>query len=105
MSILVIAEHNNKALGASTLHTVTAAKAIDVDVHVLVVGCDCQSVAADVSTVEGVNKVLLVEADSYTYQLAENVAPLIKDVSGCIHISWRLRQRLEKTSYLEWLHC
>ena len=36
MSVLLIAEHNNKELKAFTLNAVTAASQIDSDVHALV---------------------------------------------------------------------
>ena len=39
MSVLLIAEHNNKELKAFTLNAVTAASQIDTDVHALVIGC------------------------------------------------------------------
>ena len=45
MSILVIAEHTNDALGAATLNTVAAAKAIGGDIHVLVAGSNCAATA------------------------------------------------------------
>ena len=38
MTALVIAEHDNASIKGATLNTVTAAKAIGGDVHVLVVG-------------------------------------------------------------------
>ncbi|MEP4126249.1 MAG: electron transfer flavoprotein subunit alpha/FixB family protein, partial [Lentilitoribacter sp.] len=41
MSVLIIAEHDNKSLKPATLNTVTAATQIDADVHILVVGFEC----------------------------------------------------------------
>ena len=38
MSILLIAEHNNKEIRPFTLNAVTAASQIDADIHVLVAG-------------------------------------------------------------------
>ena len=38
MAVLVIADHNNSTLVPITLNTVTAAQAIDGDVHLLVAG-------------------------------------------------------------------
>jgi electron transfer flavoprotein alpha subunit len=38
MSVLLIAEHNNKELKSFTLNAVTAASQIDSDVHALVIG-------------------------------------------------------------------
>ena len=41
MSILVLAEHDNAEVKPATLNTVTAALALDQDVHVLVAGSGC----------------------------------------------------------------
>ena len=45
MSVLLIAEHNNKELRAFTLNAITAASQIDGDVHVLLIGNNCANVA------------------------------------------------------------
>lgn len=82
MTILVVAEHNNTELKASTLHTITAAGAIESNVEVLVCGHACQSVADAVSHVAGVSKVLLVEDAAYAHFLAENIAPLIESLAS-----------------------
>ena len=45
MSVLLIAEHNNKELRPFTFNAVTAASQIDTDLHVLVIGHNCADVA------------------------------------------------------------
>lgn len=45
MSILVIAEHDNKALNGATLNVVAAAQKIGGDITVLVAGSGAQAVA------------------------------------------------------------
>lgn len=45
MTILVIAEHDNKALAPATLNTVAAAAKIGGDIHVLVAGQGAGAVA------------------------------------------------------------
>lgn len=80
MAILVIADHTNAALGAATLNTVSAAKAIGGDVDVLVAGAGCAEVAAAAAKIEGVNKVLIADNAAFGHQLPENVAPLIADL-------------------------
>lgn len=77
MPSLVIAEHENGALKNATLNTVTAAAAIDPEVHVLVAGAECAAAADAAAKVAGVAKVLLAEDAAYANQLAENLAPLI----------------------------
>ena len=45
MSVLLIAEHNNKELKSFTLNAVTAASQIDSDVHAIVIGNNCGDAA------------------------------------------------------------
>jgi len=77
MTILVVAEHDNQALKGSTLNTIAAAAAIGGELHLLVAGSGCQSVAEIAAKVAGVGKVLLADAPQYKDELAENVAPLV----------------------------
>ena len=82
MSVLIIAEHDNKSLKPATLNTVAAASQIDADVHVLVVGFECQTVVEQAAQVAGVNKVLVADNAVYEHQLAENVSKLIVEIAG-----------------------
>ncbi len=77
MSVLVLADHDNEALGVATLNAVTAATELGGDVHVLVAGNGCAGVADEAAKVAGVAKVLLVEDAIYADSLAENMAALI----------------------------
>ncbi len=77
MAILVVAEHDNRALKGSTLNTIAAAVALGSDIHVLVAGSGCQAVADAAAKAKGVGKVLLADAPHYKDELAENVAPLV----------------------------
>lgn len=87
MAILVIAEHSNVALGAATLNTVSAAKAIGGEIHVLVAGAGCAAVAEAAAKIDGVSKVLSADNAAFAHQLPENVAPLIAEVGkGYSHI-------------------
>ncbi|MCR9214089.1 MAG: FAD-binding protein [Proteobacteria bacterium] len=82
MSVLVLADHDNANLGAATLNAVTAAGEMGGDVHVLVAGNGCASVADEAAKVSGVSKVVLVEDAAYANSLAENVADLIVSLAG-----------------------
>jgi electron transfer flavoprotein alpha subunit len=82
MAILIIAEHNNSALAAATLNTVAAAAQIGGDVHLLVAGAGCATVAEAAAKVVGVAKVLLADAPAFAHQLPENLAPLIVGLAG-----------------------
>ena len=87
MSILVIAEHDNKALNAATLNVVAAAQKIGGDITVLVAGSGAQAVADAAAKVAGVSKVLLADDAAYANQLAENVAKLVAELGkGYTHI-------------------
>ena len=87
MSILVIAEHDNKALNGATLNVVAAAQKIGGDITVLVAGSGAQAVADEAAKVAGVSKVLLADDAAYANQLAENVAKLVAELGkGYSHI-------------------
>ena len=87
MSILVIAEHDNKALNGATLNVVAAAQKIGGDITVLVAGSGAQAVADAAAKVAGVSKVLLADDAAYANQLAENVAKLVASLgAGYSHI-------------------
>ena len=77
MSVLLIAEHNNKELKSFTLNAVTAASQIDTDVHALVIGNNCGDAAKAASELPLVKKVITVEAAHYENFLAENFAPVV----------------------------
>jgi len=76
MSVLVIAEHNNKTLSDSTLSTVTAAKKLG-DVTILVAGSGCGDVADQAAKIDGVTTILKTDDAALEHFLAENMAPLI----------------------------
>ncbi len=82
MTALVIAEHDNNQLKVATLNTVAAATKMDTDIHILVAGLNCNSVAEQASKVEGVSKVIYVDSAEYENCLAENVSQLIVNISS-----------------------
>lgn len=80
MSVLVIAEHDNKELKACTLNAIAAAAKLEEDIHILVAGHESASVADTASKADGVQKVLLAQAEHYQHQLAEEVASLVVSI-------------------------
>jgi electron transfer flavoprotein alpha subunit len=91
MSVLVVAEHDNRALKPATLNAVTAAaetaKAAGGDVHILVAGTGCRAAAEAAAQIAGVAKVLLADDPAYDHGLAENWAPLlVKLAAGYSHL-------------------
>ena len=77
MSVLILAEHDNNTIKAITLNTVTAARKLDSDVHLLVAGHDCDGAVDAAAKIHGVSKVLKASGAEYEHRLAENIAPLI----------------------------
>ena len=77
MNVLVVAEHDNKALSPAVAKAMSAALAIGQTVHVLVAGADAKPVAEAAAKLEGVGKVLLADAPQLAHQLAEEMAALV----------------------------
>ncbi|MDB9861622.1 FAD-binding protein [Gammaproteobacteria bacterium] len=82
MKILVIAEHDNTNLKGSTNSTIAAAKEIGSDISVLVAGQSCGDVASEVSKLDGVTQVMMVDDAVYANFLAEDLAKLVESVSA-----------------------
>ncbi len=82
MNTLLIAEHNNVNLADATVKSVTAAAQMGGDLHVLVAGNGCASVADQAAKLEGVAKVLLADDAQYDKQLAEPMAALVVGIAA-----------------------
>jgi electron transfer flavoprotein alpha subunit len=81
MTILVLAEHDNKNIKKSTLNTVAAAKKLGGDIHVLVAGHGCAEAAKAAAAIAGVAKVLHADAKQLDDEIAENLAALLVSVA------------------------
>jgi electron transfer flavoprotein alpha subunit len=87
MSVLLIAEHNNKEVKPFTYNTITAASQIDQDLHVLLIGHQADSVAKSLSEVPNVKKVIQVDNEMYENYIAENfTSAIIKNAENYSHI-------------------
>ena len=87
MTILVIAEHDQNSLKAATLNTITAARQIGGDLHVLVAGTACSGAAQQAAQLQGVTSVKVADAAHYQSQTAENLTALIlANAAGYSHI-------------------
>ena len=82
MTSLVLAEHDNSTLKPATLTAVTAAQKVGGDIHILVAGKGCASVAAAAAKIAGVAKVRVADADQYGQALAEPLAALIVSLAA-----------------------
>ena len=81
MSILIVSENSNQELKSTTLNCITAAKKISDEIHVIVIGNQCDEVVKQVALVENVKKVLHLDDPQYEYPLAENVASAVVNFS------------------------
>ncbi|MEO0729027.1 MAG: electron transfer flavoprotein subunit alpha/FixB family protein, partial [Pseudomonadota bacterium] len=77
MATLLYCEHTNDELNPATAKALTAAAKIGGDIHAIVAGKDCGPAADAAAKLEGVSKVLKVDADHLEHQLAEEVSALI----------------------------
>ena len=76
MSVLVLVEHDGKAIKDATLATVTAATKLG-EVHALVAGNNADGVAEAAAKIAGVARVYVANSASLEHQLAEAVAPVV----------------------------
>ena len=82
MSILILCDHENGQLHSTTLNTVSAAKQIGGDIHLLVAGDTSGKVAKAAASIDGVEKVLAATNKALENQLAENLAPLLEGLAA-----------------------
>ena len=80
MSILVIAEHDNKSIKPETHKTLAAAAAIGGDVTLLVAGHNAADAAQAGAKLAGVSKVLHADDAAYAHGLAENLGALVAEL-------------------------
>ena len=81
MSVLLIAEHNNKEVKPFTLNAISAASQINADVHVLVIGSNSEDVAKSISQIPNVKRIIHVNNSIYENYLAENYTSVIFKIS------------------------
>ena len=87
MSVLLIAEHNNKELRPFTYNAVSAASKIDEDLHILILGNKSEAVAKSASEIPNVKKVIHVDNEIYENFIAENyTSATIKHADAYSHI-------------------
>lgn len=82
MAVLVIAEHDNATLRATTLPVITAAAELSDQVSVLVAGSQASSVADELSQIWGVSKVLYADDAKLATGLAEHIAAQVLSIAA-----------------------
>lgn len=80
--ILIVAEHLDGSLNTATARSVSCAKAIGGEIHVLVLAAEVAAVAAEAAAIDGVAKVLTVTRPENAHALAAVLAPQIAAVAG-----------------------
>lgn len=80
--ILLLAQHDGASLDSSTYPAISAAMQMGDSVDILVAGSSAEAVAKEAASVEGVSKVLHVDAAHYEHVLAEQIAPLVVTLAG-----------------------
>ena len=81
MSILVVAENSNKEIKSSTLNSINAASKINDDIHLVVIGNQCEDVAKKAALIEKVKKVIHIDDPQYENIIAESITPIIVSLS------------------------
>ncbi|HKJ16132.1 MAG TPA: FAD-binding protein [Xanthomonadales bacterium] len=86
-NILIIAEHDNGSLNVSTARTVSCATAIGGDIDVAVLGSGASEVATQAAEIQGVSKVINIDAEHLGAPLAASLAPEIAALAdGYSHV-------------------
>ena len=81
MKILVIAEHDNHSIKASTLNTVAAGKKLDGELDVLVMGSSCADAVNEAAKISGINSVISIDGSHLENALAEEIANNAADIA------------------------
>lgn len=81
MAVLIYAKHDNASLNDVAPKTVTAAKALGGEIHMLVAGENCGAVAEAAAALDGVARVIHVEGAAYGHRLAEALTALIEGMA------------------------
>lgn len=82
MSTLIIAEHDQQRVRASTRSAITAAAVLGDAIDVLVTGENVGAVAEQIARLNGVRRVRIADDARYAQPLAENLAPLIVNLAS-----------------------
>jgi electron transfer flavoprotein alpha subunit len=82
MAVLVIADHDNKALRDATAKTVAAAGKLSSDIDVLVAGDKADAAAAEAARIAGVRKVLVADSPALGQNIAEALTALVVPLMG-----------------------
>ena len=77
MATLIVIEHDNKTVKPAVFNTITAGKELGKEIHLLVIGSGCESVVESAAKIDGVTKVISVDAQHLQHCVAEDAADVI----------------------------
>lgn len=81
--ILIVAEHDGKALNPGTAKCVSCAAAVDgADIDIAVFAKDGSAIAAEAAKLAGVSRALVVDNDANEHPLAAVIAPQVVSMAG-----------------------
>ena len=80
MKTLILAEHNGKDLSTLVWQAVSAAQHWNAPIEILVTGSNIDSIAQQAASINGVSRVIQIDAQHLTHQLSEDVAELIASI-------------------------
>jgi electron transfer flavoprotein alpha subunit len=82
MSTLILVEHDNQTMHPATRNVLAAAQQLGEEVHLLVAGHQCKTVAEQVAVLSGVHKVLYADKPCYEHLLAEQMSDLVLSLAN-----------------------
>lgn len=86
MSVLILAEHHGQKLSPSVYRAVTAAASWQVPIHVVVIGSDTTAVAGEAAQINGVDRVIRVDAAHLEHPLAEDAAQILVELAPAYRV-------------------
>lgn len=82
MSVLILAEHHGQKLSPSVYRAVTAAAFWQAPIHIVVIGSNTATVAAEAAQINGVTRVIRVDAAHLEHPLAEDAAQILVQLAA-----------------------
>jgi len=82
MKTLILAEHNGTTLHASAYQAVTAAQSWNTPIDILVTGSNVSAIAQQAALIDGVARVIQIDAEHLAHQLAEDVSQIIANIAN-----------------------
>ena len=81
MTVLVIAEHDNHNLKSSTLNTISAARKLNDEIHLIILGNSIDDLINNCQSLQEVSKILKCDHEKLENPIPEIMAPIISSIS------------------------